>query len=338
MKYRNLACAVMTAMIVAGASPDAMAKKVRIKLGTLAPEGSVWMNVLTRMGQRWKTASKGQVVLKIYPGGVAGDELDMVRKMRIGQLHAGCFTGVGLSEISKAHLGLQIPMMFDSWAQLDYVRDRVAPRIESDMEAVGFVMLQWGDAGWVHKFSKDPAVTPADYKPLKLFVLAGQTQAEALWREGGFHPVPLSTIDVLGGLKTGMIDAFGTTPLFALTSQWFGVAKHMVAVNWTPLNGGTVVSKAMWDQIDPALQPELRKIATEEGVGLRQAVRELNEKAIDAMVDRGLKVVRPDAATKAQWRAIAKQTYPAIRGTIVPEADFDQIQKLATEYAKKQTP
>lgn len=332
----KLACGAAAAFGLAALDPgEAFAGKVTIKLGTLAPEGSLWHNVLARMGQRWRDASGGKVALKIYPGGVAGDEKDMVRKMRIGQLHAGTLTGLGLGEISRATIALQIPMMFESWAELDYVRDRVAPMIEAELAELGFVVLHWGDAGWVQKFSKVPAVSADDFKKLKLFVRAGDPDGEKLWRAAGFQPVPLSPSDMLASLQTGMVEAFGTTPLFALSSQWFGLAKHMLRVDWAPLNGATIVSKKTWDRIPADLQASLRNIAKEEGVSLRDEVRKLDEQAIEAMTERGLKVVVAGAAVKAEWRALAVQTYPVVRGTIVPERYFDEVQRLVAEHRKK---
>src|SRR5580698_11181117 len=105
-----------------------------IKLGTLAPEGSPWHQSLQLMGERWRKISNGQVKLVIYPGGVLGDEPDMVNKMRIGQIQAAGLSGAGLSGIEPGVMALQIPMMFDSYEELDYVRERVAPRLEKMME------------------------------------------------------------------------------------------------------------------------------------------------------------------------------------------------------------
>lgn len=325
------ACVSSLVMLFA-AQPVVAEAKVRIKLGTLAPDGSAWHDILLRMGQRWKAESKGEVQLKVYPGGVAGDEFDMVRKMRIGQLHGATITGLGLAQISRANMALQVPMMFRSWAQLDYVRDRIGPKIAAEMNTLGFVVLAWGDAGWVHNFSKVRAQTPDDYRKLKLFVRAGDPATVALWRASGFDVVPLSPSDVLSALQTGMIDAFGTTPLFGLSSQWFGLAKYMVRVNWSPLNGGTVVSRAQWERIDPALRPALVQIAAEEGAAMRTDVRALNEKAVKAMRDRGLEVIDPSAEVIAQWRSLAESTWPRIRGAIVPAPYFDEVRRLADEY------
>jgi TRAP-type transport system periplasmic protein len=146
-----------------------------IKLGTLAPEGSPWHNILRDMAESWKTATGGTVQFRIYSGGVAGDEPDMVRKIRVGQLHAAALSGAGLSAIAPEIQALQMPMMLTSSEELDYVRDRLAPKLEAILEAKGFKVLNWGDAGWVQFFAQKPVVGPEDLKPMKLFVWAGET-------------------------------------------------------------------------------------------------------------------------------------------------------------------
>lgn len=322
------------ATIAAGimAMSGAAEAKTKIKLGTLAPEGSPWFNAIKRVGQRWKEASKGKVDLKIYPGGVAGDEGDMLRKIRIGQLQAGTVTSIGLGRITRSTIALQIPMMIQSYEELDYVRDRMAPEIEKKLGEAGFVVLNWGDAGWVHYFSKDKGVTPDDFRKMKLFVWSGDPEAEKAWRSAGFNPVPMSSTDVLSGLQTGLIDSFATTPLYALSSQWFGLAKHMVPLPWAPLNGATIISKKTWESIDPALRAELAKIAVEEGEAMKREIRELGPKAVQAMKDRGLEVHEPTKAQLDLWQAAAEGAYPTVRGKVVDEADFDKVQALVREY------
>ncbi len=137
-----------------------------IKLGTLAPEGSPWHQIIRDIAESWKEISGGQVEVRIYAGGVAGDESDMVRKMRVGQLHAAALTGEGLARIAQEVQALQMPMMFRSDEELDYVRGKIGPRLEEIFEERGYILLAWGDAGWVHFFAQQPVVHPDDLKPM----------------------------------------------------------------------------------------------------------------------------------------------------------------------------
>lgn len=317
---------------LAAAPGAAHAEKVTIKLGTLAPEGTEWHTTLLRMGQRWAEASGKTVELKVFPGGVVGDEGDMVRKIRIGQLHAASITGLGLGQINRATVALQVPMLMQSWEELDYVRDKLSPELEKELADAGYVVLHWADAGWVHFFSNVPAVTPADFKKLKLFVWSGDPASEDAWRTAKFNPVPLASTEGMSALKSGMVDAFQAAPIFALGTQWYAHAKHMVKVNWTPLNGATIVSKKQWEKIPPDVRTKLLEIAKDEGLKIRGIIRKMSDDAIKTMSDRGVKVATPDAAAVKAWQATANDAYPAIRGKVVPEKYFDTVEKLAKEY------
>ncbi|MCK6550321.1 TRAP transporter substrate-binding protein DctP [Myxococcota bacterium] len=321
------------AALAVALAPAAEAKEVKIKLGTLAPEGSPWFNILKRMGQRIEEATNREVKLTIFAGGVAGDEGDMVRKMRIGQLHAATITSIGLAKISREPLALQTPMMIESYDELDYVRDKIGPKMAADMEKEGFVVLTWGDAGWVHFFGKvEGAMMPDDFKKQKLFVWSGDPEAERAWKSAKFNTVPLSATDVLAGLKTGLVEAYSTAPIYALAANWYEPAKNMLKLNWTPLNGATVVTKKQWEQISPEHRAKILQIAAEEGAALRAEVRQRGDESIKAMVARGLKVTEPTAQAIEAWKKTAEMAYPEIRGKVVPEAYFDEVQRLTKEY------
>ena len=154
MKPLTVATVAALALCVFGGPAPAQT----IKLGTLAPEGSPWYNAIRDMAESWKGATGGRVQFRIYPGGVAGDDPDMVRKMRVGQLHAAVLSGTGLYDIAPEVQALMMPTMLASDEELDYVRDHVAPKLEAILEAKGFKVLNWGEAGWLHFFAQKPVM------------------------------------------------------------------------------------------------------------------------------------------------------------------------------------
>ena len=170
-----------------------------IRLGTLVPKGSRWHDILLNMGEEWKKASGGKIELKIYPGGEQGDEPEMVQKVRIKGLQAVAISGAGLSGIDAAVSALQIPMMLDSWEELDYVRDHISARLEKGMAQRGFIVLNWGDAGSVHFFTKRPVSRPDEIRGLRLCVLQGDSVTFELYKSNGFHPVALAATEVHRG-------------------------------------------------------------------------------------------------------------------------------------------
>ena len=180
------------AILVCALALPLAAQPIEIKMATLAPKDSPWCDVLVRMGERWKTISKGNVKLTIFAGGVMGDEPDTVNKLRIKLIQAVALTGAGMGEIEKGVAALQIPLLFDSYEELDYVRDRLAPTLEKRIEASGFIVLNWGDAGWVHFFADKPITRLDDLQKLKMFSWAGSNDELELWKTNGFHPVSLA--------------------------------------------------------------------------------------------------------------------------------------------------
>ena len=315
------------------AATSAPESGTRINLGTLAPRGSVYHQSLQAMAQAWRQAPGGGVRLVIYPDGTQGGEADMVRLMRVGSLQAGLFTAVGLSEIEPGVSGLQnVPMLFRDLDEFERVTEQLRPSLEKRMAEKGFVVLFWVDAGWVRYFSKEPVLTPEDLKRTKIFVWAGSPDQVAIMRHAGYTPVPLETADIIPSLQTGLITAVPSPPIFALAGQLDLRAPHMLQLNWAPLVGACVIRKPAWDKIPQSTRETLLTAATRSGKEIRANSRKENDAAVAAMQQRGLKVnpVTPEAEQK--WRAAAEQSYPEIRGRIVPADIFDELMQKVRDY------
>ena len=326
---RRLPLLLLTLVLLPAVAAVPAESAVLVKMGTVAPEGSVWHRIFQEMGAAWKDSD---VELRIYPGGVLGDEPDLVRKMRIGQIHAAALTSTGLADIDAGVNALGVPMMFRSYEELDYVRERIRRKLEKRLEARGFVVLNWGDAGWVMFFAKQPFAHPDDVRKMKLFAWAGDNDAIELWKVAGFQPISLAATDILPGLQTGLINAFDTTPLLALSSQWFGLAPHMLDLKWAPLVGATVIRKGTWEKIPASRRQAVLNAAREAGDRLKGEVRTLNRQAIGAMQQHGLTVHRASDEVEAAWRETAEALYPRIRGGVVPADMFDEVLRLRDEF------
>jgi TRAP-type C4-dicarboxylate transport system substrate-binding protein len=303
-----------------------------IKVGTLAPEGTPWYEVIQEVGAKWKKASGGRISFTIFPGGVQGDEPDMIRKMRYNQLQMGAFTTVGLETITPEMSALWIPLLFQNYEELDYVRGKLDARLEKALGDKGFVVLNWGDAGWVKYFAKKPVPTLKALQDQKLFTWGGDARSTEMYKDAGFKIVPLSPTEILTSLQTGMIEAFPAPATAALANQWFGLAKHMADIKFAPVVGGTIITKAAWDKIDPALRPTLMTLARETGAKFTPQIRKLETDAIGAMVKRGLQVYKPTPQGEQEWQQLAEKFYPKIRGSLVPADLFDEVRRLVAEY------
>ena len=317
---------------VAGAA----AGPVKIRLATLAPRGSSYDLLLREMGDKWRKASAGQVDLTIYPGGSVGGEAEAVQRMNVDAIQAGMLSVGGLSEIDWAVAALQeIPMLFRSLDEVEYVRDKMRPDLEKRLLAKGYISLFWGDSGWVRFFSRNPATRPADFKGMKIFVTASSSTKEIeIMQALGYKPVALAWSDVLIQLKTNGIDALPVIPVLALSGQYFTVAKHMVEVNWAPIVGATVVKKNTWDAIPQAIRDVLMQTAAETGKKIQDASRKENDTAVQLMKTLGMQVhpLTPDG--DQEWRQFAEAIYPRVRGGLVPADVFDQARQLVAEYRK----
>ncbi len=335
-RVRHLAAALAFALgaCLAGASLFAQART--LKVGTIVPLDSKWHQILLDMGQRWRAASQDKIKLTIFAG-TLGDEAELVSKMGLRQLQIAAVTSTGLEKITKDCAALSVPLMFQSNEELDYVRARIEPRLEKALAAKGFIVLNWGDGGWVRFFSVKPARTIAEFKRLKLFTWAGNPQTEELYKDAGFQPVPLAPTEILQNLQSGKIEAFPAPPIGALAFQWFGLAKNMIDMKFAPIIGATIITRDAWEQIDPNLRPVLMKEARLAGDRLKNEIRAIDDQAIAEMKKRGLNVYTPTAAEQAEWRQTVEKFYPRIRGEVVQPADFDEVKKLVAEYraAKK---
>ena len=308
-------------------------KPIRVRLGTLAPKGSSYYKELAAMGEKWRRASNGGVLLTIYPDGTMGGEADMVQRMRLGQLQAGLLTATGLADIEPGVGGLQLmPMTFRTLEEVDYIVQKLQPMLEKRLEARGFVALFWGDSGWVRFFSKDPVIGPDDLRKTKLFVTAGSPAQVDLYRSVGLNPVPLETVDILPNLQTGLINAVPLPPSYALAGQVDRAAPNMLDLAWAPLVGALVVTKKTWDAIPPETRDAMRQAAAGAGAQIQAQGRRESVESVKAMRKRGLIVNPLPPEAEVQWRREMETVYPKIRGIVVPADIFDEVTNQLAIY------
>jgi TRAP-type C4-dicarboxylate transport system substrate-binding protein len=289
-----------------------------VKLATLVPEGSVWDKAMRDMGAEWSSSTQGRVTLRVYPGGVAGDEPDVVRKMRIGQLQAAAITTAGLASIDPAFNVFNVPMFFTSYPELYATLDKLEPVLRQRLEAKGFMLLSWGHGGWVYFFTKNPVDDVEGLKRTKMFTWAGDDQIVSTWKAKGFNPVPLSATDIMASLQTGMIDSYPTTPLLGLTLQWYRQTPNMVGMGMAPLVGGLVMSKAAWLKIPEADRTRIQAACKKLENRLEVEVPRQDTTAVAEMQKRGLKVHPVTGAKAAQFRAVAEDYANAMQGVRIP--------------------
>ncbi len=303
-----------------------------IKLGSVAPIGSPWDTALRSLAADWSRISNGQVELKVYLGGTAGDEPDMIRKMRIGQLQAAAITSVALNQINPDVLALSTPFLIDSEEELDYVLERTRPHFMGLLEERGFKVLALSKAGWVRFFSRRPVIVPQDLKDQKLAVSTGDPSLVNAWTSLGFDVIALGIADTMVALQSGTVDATYGTPLLAAGYQWFGAATRMSELRVAPVLAAIVISSRVWDQVpQPFRAPMLDAVARVERRLYEETAR-LESSAVEVMKRHGLVIdpVPPEAATL--WQAEMDRGFQHVVGKAFSRAIYDRITALLGEY------
>lgn len=313
------------------AIPAARAHAQTLKLATLVPEGSLWDKSERELGAAIQAATAGRVKFQIYPGGVAGDEPDLWRKLRIGQLQAVLFSAPGLGDIDPGFTLFQVPLLFETDDEVAYVLERMRPELEQRLDQKGLVLLHWSSVGWLRIFASKPVANYDDFKRQKQFVWGSEGRLASWYQELGLQPVSLAATDVLTGLQTGLIEALPVTPLAALSLQWFRSAPYMLDQRFAPLLGALVVSKGTWNKVEAADREAILALARATEKRLFEEVPKREEEALLEMQKRGLVVAKEPAGDAAKWLALGQEFQTRFRTHTVPPEIFDRAAKLLQE-------
>jgi TRAP-type C4-dicarboxylate transport system substrate-binding protein len=305
-----------------------------LKFATLAPDGTTWVKLLQEWADKVKTESQGRLVFKIYPGGVQGDEPDVLKKIRFGQLHGGAFTGYGIGHIYSPARILELPFLYNDINEIDYVRERLQPELDQGYRDNGFELLGWMEVGYVYFFSKRPIAKFDDLKQCRIWYWQGDPLGKAFFDASGLAPVPLSIIDVYTSLSTGMIDTVYAPPLGAIALQWFAKTRYITNVPMANGIGSLVVSSKFFEDLPQDLQTLLKRTGAETGAKLVAANRRDNEESLRLLVERGMVLVEGDDDLKSdRIRAMSDQAARTLMDNgYLPEETVNRVQDWLREY------
>jgi len=309
-----------------GAAPARAATE--IKIATVAPQGSAWMRIFNKMKARVKKETGGEVTLRMYAGQVQGDERDVVRKMRTGQLQGGSFTAVGLAMINPKVLVLQLPLMFKSYEQLEKVRKKLHGEFEQSFREKGYELLGWGDVGWVYLFSKNPVASKDDLKKQKVWAWGDDPLTKTLMRTAGISPRLLGLPQVYPALNTGMVDTVYNSPLACLTLQWHTKVKYYSDFPLAIAIGATVITKKAFDSLKPEHQKLLKSIAMKYHEALNKRIQKDNDKALVALRGQGLKPVTVPEKSRKEFHEIARTVADKFAPRYYPKALLKKVRDL----------
>jgi TRAP-type transport system periplasmic protein len=333
---RQILFAILCAASVLFTLDKARAQEYTIKFATIATEGSTWMTILRQYDAAIRKESNGRMGFKIYAGAVQGEDKDVMRKIRLGQLQSAGVTGVGLGEVSSKLRILDAPFLFNNYQEVDYFHNMFDQEFEQDVRKNDYVLLGWAEVGFVYVFTNTPVRTVADMNGVKMWMWEGDAIAEAAFRALGINPIPLQVTDVLTSLQTGLINGAYTSPLAALVLSWNTRVKYMMGVPLADAAGGVVVSKKKFDTLPPDCQEILLRNGKKYLGELTQKSREENAAAIETMKKNGLQVIDVNSEkTVREFVATGKTARQSLVGKLYDQAFLDRVEKTMADYRAK---
>jgi TRAP-type C4-dicarboxylate transport system substrate-binding protein len=315
------------------ASGTARADELRI--ATLAPSGSPWMEVLEKAQIEIKDKTSGRVSLKYFDGGSQGDERDFIQKMRLKQLDGAAVTAVGMSMIDESIRVLELPMLFDSAEELDYVADKMWPYFQAKFEKAGYKLLDRGEVGWIYFLSKTEVKSLADLKGLKLWQWGDDRLVGAVFKKLGVNGVPLGVPEVDASLTSGRINACYSSPVAAVALQWYTKVKYMTSMPMSFAIGATVVSLAAYNKMSADDKKTVDEIGKANSKKLRKVIRKANDDAKGTMSKKGVSVSQTPTPMVEEFTKQAKEIWGELTGKIYSKDELDQVLKYRDEYRAK---
>jgi TRAP-type transport system periplasmic protein len=328
---RSLLLMICAALI----APSLSAQQYLVKFATLAPEGSTPTKMMRDFDKAIREQSGGRLGFKIYAGGVAGDEKDVVRKIKLGQYSAAGFTGVGINEIAKKVRILDAPFLFKNHDEVDFIVNKFDKEFQQALEEGGFVLLGWAEVGLVYIYSDRPVASAEDLKKTKIWMWEGDPIAEAAFQAIGVSPIPLSITDVSTSLQTGMVNTVYVPPYELVALSWFTRVKFMMGVPLANSEGAVLISKKVFDAMPKDIQDILVTNGRKYFRQLTLASRDENEKSIATLKEKGFTVITPTKEVTAQFESTGKKARQLLVGKLFSQELLDQVESSLRTYRQE---
>ena len=313
--------------------PAGPAFSATLRIATVSPDGSVWMKLLRDTAKEIERETAGRVALKLYPGGVMGDERAMMRKMRIGQLQGAVLTTGVFNNIYPDVQIYNLPMQFRGLEEVDHVRERLDGELMRGLEAKGFVSLGFAEVGMAYAMSTRPARSVSDAGSLKVWTPLGNEAAVKAMRDFGISPIPLTITDVLAGLQTGLIDTVAIPPVGALALQWHGRLRYILDLPFMYVYAPMVLAKRPFERLDEADRAVVRRLLGRAVEDADAGNRADHDEVWRVLQQQGLSLVRPSPEEAAQWQARADEASRRwVAEGIVGEAIHERFVSYLDEY------
>lgn len=322
-------------LILSGPRLDAKTiepKPTEIKFAVLAPEGSTWIKLMREFADDVNKKSKNSLSFRIFPGGISGDEFDVIRKMNFKKIDSSGFTGVGLGQILPAIRVFELPRLFDSYDELDYVVGKMTPYFEKELDKKGYVFLGWAEVGFVNIFSNDKLDSLKSLDGVKMWTWEGDPLALELFKALKISPNPMPVTDVFTSLQTGLINAVYVSPLAAIAMQWFTKTKYMNTLKLTNATGAMLMTKACFKKLSAENQKILKKEALAFSKKLITATRKDNEQAYKTLKKNNIEFVDLKEKDRQEFDKISQSVWQTLTGKLYKKELLEEVLKYRAEF------
>ena len=301
-----------------------------LRLATLAPRDSSLGSAFLMLKKELRQRTDGRVDLSMYFGGVSGDELTVVRKMRAGQLDGALLTSTGLGALVRQVLVLQAPGLIRSYPELDDVREALAPDLTRLFREAGYELVSWGDSGQIRIFSQHKVQAPSDLKKVRPWVWRGSPTMEAFIRAAGANGVQLALPEVYGGLQTGMVDTVIASSIGVLGFQWYTRLKTMSKQGGGIVVGAYVIRSDKLDALPKEARDYILTSARSSESEFREAGRKLDDEAHLALAKQ-LKRVNLWRHQQA-WDAVNREARESLVGRLYSRSLLTRVQQVLGKH------
>jgi len=310
----------LLAIFVLTLSTPQVVLAMKLKLATIAPEGSPWMEVMKAGSEEIRQRTDGRVVLKFYGGGVMGNEKSVFRKIRAGQLHGGAFSSTALTEVYPDLMLRALPLVMRDYAEYDAMASAMDETFRRGLEDAGFANFGFAEAGISLPMGTVPVRTLEDLDGQKMWVPEGDTVSYAIMQALGLAPIPLPLTDVMTGLQTGLINVIGGSAPGAIAFQWYTEVKYISRVPLAFLFSALVIDQKVFRQLQPDDQQVVREVMERAYRDFNREARKDDQAAFAALTGQGLVVVEPPSEEIERWR----QRAWTVIGQMAEKGDFSR--------------
>jgi TRAP-type C4-dicarboxylate transport system substrate-binding protein len=317
-------------LVVPGGSHVATAAETQyIRIATLAPRDSDLAKGFIKLDKGLRAATSNGWGVRLYPSGVAGDETDVIRKMKVGQMDASIITSIGLSAVVREVDVLNAPGLINNYKQLEAIQTALTPEWETAFDKAGFRLLAWGETGQYRWFAKNAINKPSDIKTMRPWVWPASSTQKEIYRLLGANGVPLAVPEVYGALQTGMVDMVISTSAAMVALQWHANLKHVTERTSGVLIGAMLMNSAKWKSMPADAQKHVQNEINKNTSSDKADVRQADDRSYQSLIKRGYVADKWNAEAEKEYAAMGDAVRKHLVGRLYSAELLDRAMKIA---------